>query len=191
MDRGERAIVALIVVYLTALVVCAGAVFGQAIDRQAREQAVASPAFAHGHLVDIPYLTDSEGTTYWSREYAFLAIKLDHVPQAPAAIDYTQRVSYLDSKRYDLPDGGTIARSIPTTEASEDGWIILPLSKPCTPGESYGYVGLVTVCPPRDYATDTLVFACESLTSGIAPLYRDVPEEMVWCGEGKRRAVRP
>jgi hypothetical protein len=72
-------------------------------------------------------------------------------------------------------------------EADEDGWLLLKLSKPCSPDEVTTDVGLVTACPPRQ---DNRLFACVLPANGITPLYMGVPAEKVTCKAGKRRAAR-
>lgn len=149
---------------------------------------VAQPVeLEHGHLATVAAVVDTDGVTLSARDHAFLAIYLETVPEAPAAIDYTQTVTFLSNGRYELPSGGTIARSVPVSEA-QDGWILLPLSRPCVPGQEFTLAGLVTVCPPRDYETGTLVHACSSPTSGVAPLFHGFPPENIRC-MSKRRAV--
>jgi hypothetical protein len=156
----------------------------------ARPAHSADVVYQHGHLADVPAILDEDGLTLRSSNYAFLAIHLDTVPESPAAIDYTQTISYLNNGRYELPAGGTIARSVSTTQADADGWILLPLSKPCLPGQDFTIAGLVTVCPPRDYVTGTIVHACAIPANGVAPIFYGFPAENVRCGTKRRSAGR-
>lgn len=146
--------------------------------------------YQHGHLINIPVVFDSDGLPIWSTTHAFLAVKLETVPPKSACIDYTQTVDYLDlGSGAVVRAGATISRCVLTSQAGEDGWLILPLSKPCGPDEATTNVGYVTVCPPRlDGGT---VDGCTSPAAGITPLFAGVPPERVACGLArKRRSAR-
>lgn len=147
--------------------------------------------FEHGHLIDLPVVFIDE-EAFWNREFAFLAIKLPTpLPEPAQAVDYTQKADYFpffggaESVRF-----ATISRTVWTDQASSDGWIILPLRKPCAPGQDETRVGRVVVCPPR--ADSQVVDGCTLGLPGMPlPVYAGEPEETVRCTARtrKRRSV--
>lgn len=146
--------------------------------------------YVHGGLADVPFIVTGDGITLPSSRYAFLSVRLDPVPSTPTVVEYEQEVGY-----FVAPDGAiirtgaTISRVISTAEADGEGWVLLPLSKPCKPGEASVLVGYVTVCPPRADGESRL-WACTNPANGIAPIYAGAPAEPVRCAQGKRRAAR-
>lgn len=145
--------------------------------------------YQHGHLLNIPVLFDSDGLPIWSTTHAFLAVRLESAPETTTCVEYVQQVDYLDLGGGEVLKGGAISRCVLTSQATHDGWILLPLSKPCSPGETSTDVGRVTVCPPRK-AGDPLD-ACTVASTGVVPIFDGVPPEMVTCGAvKKKRAVR-
>lgn len=136
----------------------------------------------HGHLVDIPEWRSTQGDVYRASEYAFLAIRLSYVAPESEQITYLQWVDYLNDGRYYLPFGATKGEAIWTSQATPDGWLILPLAKPCGPHERETDVGLVIVCPPNTEHRCVLPF------SGIVPLFEGTPEEKVTCTNRRRSA---
>lgn len=135
--------------------------------------------FQHGHIV--PFLT--------TNTHAYLAIKLPVIPSTLQRIDYEQSFDYLVSDGYVYRNGATITRFALTSEATEDGWLLLKLSKPCSPGEWQTDVGLVIVCPPKE-GPGGVISACVNPNYGITPLFSGVPPELVRCPSGRRRATR-
>lgn len=135
----------------------------------------------HGHI------------SSFNQTHAFLAIKVENLPPAeererlPQRIDYIQYVDYLVADGFTLPTGAALHRTVYTFSADADGFLLLKLSKPCSPGEKETDVGVVLVCPPSD---GEVLAACADPSRGIQPLFHGVPEEIVPCPNQRRRAVR-
>jgi hypothetical protein len=131
--------------------------------------------YRHGHLVDVPYIV--------------LAVQLPPGERAGAIVEYVQVVDYLAGDGFFLPNGAAVARGVRATDTDEEGWLLLPLERPCAVGETVTDVGLLTVCPPRDVASDNRALGCTVPEYPITPLYAGVPEEQIECAT-RRRAVR-
>lgn len=136
--------------------------------------------FQHGHLVNLPVYFDSDGFPLWSRTHAFLVVQVGSSSEEGQVVDYTQEVDHADIGGGVTVIGGVINRTTTTASATHDGFLILPLSKPCSPGEAWTYVGKVTVCLRGE-----VVGRCEP----GSVLYEGVPPETVSCVT-KRRSIR-
>lgn len=149
-----------------------------AVAMLARAQEQPPRALQHGHIAE--HLT--------TPTHAYLAIHLPFVPTSAQRVDYVQWVDYLVAEGYVLRNGALISRSVYTSDATPDGWLLLKLSEPCAPGEKETDVGFVTVCPPDDGSG--VVDGCVNPARDITPIFSGVPSELVPCGPARRRAIR-
>src|SRR5205085_3105159 len=132
-------------------------------------------SYITGHLVSVPYILDGEGVIYRGDQYVFMALQLPVGTSETMGVDYMQSVPYLSGDGYYVPGGATILRTLFTSEADDEGWLLLPLLRTCSPDVMSTTAGEVTVCPPRDFGGSDVIGGCLSPQLGIAPLWAGTP----------------